>query len=82
MEATVVKPNDTYEATTVDTPDNFKKKLEIVKENYFPSVNSTKQLFEEVEEEALASNEEQTKKVNVDPSVSAYVSALSRTVKR
>lgn len=70
------------EGVDFDTPDNFKKKLEIVKENYFPSVNSTKQLFEEVEEEALASNEEQTKKVNVDPSVSAYVSALSRTVKR
>jgi len=70
------------EGVDFDTPDNFKKKMEIVKENYFPSVNSTKQLFEEVEEEALASNEEQTKKVNVDPSVSAYVSALSRTVKR
>lgn len=70
------------EGVDFDTPENFKKKLEIVKENYFPSVTSTKQLFEEVEEEALASNEEQTKKVNVDPSVSAYVSALSRTVKR
>ena len=70
------------EGVDFDTPENFKKKMEIVKENYFPSVTSTKQLFEEVEEEALASNEEQTKKVNVDPSVSAYVSALSRTVKR
>lgn len=70
------------EGVDFDTPDNFKKKLEIVKENYFPSVNSTKQLFEEIEEEALASNEEQTKKIAVDPSVNAYVSALSRTVKR
>ena len=70
------------EGVDFDTPENFMKKLEIVKENYFPSVTSTKQLFEEVEEEALASNEEQTKRVAVDPSVSAYVSALSRTVKK
>ncbi|NDG33292.1 hypothetical protein EB118_24900 [bacterium] len=70
------------EGVDFDTPDNFKKKLEIVKENYFPSVNSIKQLFEEVEDEALASNEEQIKKVTNDPSVSAYVSALSRTVKK
>ncbi|NDC95872.1 hypothetical protein EB118_18635 [bacterium] len=71
------------EGVDFDTPENFKKKLEIVKDNYFPSVISTKQLFEEVEEEALAFNEEQTKKVvAVDPSVSAYVSALSRTVKK
>lgn len=70
------------EGVDFDTPENFMKKLEIVKENYFPSVTSTKQLFEEVEEEALASNEEQTKRVTVDPSVSAYVSALSRTVKK
>ena len=70
------------EGVDFDTPDNFKKKLEIVKENYFPSLNTTKQLFEEVEEEALASNEGQTKMSAVDPSVSAYVSALSRTVKK
>jgi hypothetical protein len=70
------------EGVDFDTPDNFKKKLEIVKENYFPSLNTTKQLFEEVEEEALASNEVQTKMSAVDPSVSAYVSALSRTVKK
>ena len=70
------------EGVDFDTPENFKKKMEIVKENYFPSINSTKQLFEEVEEEALASNEGQRKTVSVDPSVSAYVSALSRTVKR
>ncbi|NBW12472.1 MAG: hypothetical protein EBR82_31020, partial [Caulobacteraceae bacterium] len=70
------------EGVDFDTPENFKKKMEIVKENYFPSINSTKQLFEEVEEEALASNEGQRKTVSVDPSVSAYVSALSRTVKK
>jgi len=70
------------EGVDFDTPENFRKKMEIVKENYFPSVNSLKQLFDEIEEEALALNEEQTKRIAVDPSVSAYVSALSRTVKK
>jgi len=70
------------EGVDFDTPDNFKKKLEIVKENYFPSVNSTKQLFEDVEEEALASNEEPKAKPSNDPQVSAYVTALSRTLKK
>jgi len=70
------------EGVDFDTPDNFKKKMEIVKENYFPSVNSTKQLFEDVEEEALASNEEPKAKPSNDPQVSAYVTALSRTLKK
>lgn len=71
------------EGVDFDSPETFKKKMEIVKENYFPSIKSTKQLFEQVEEEALASNEDEKAEVKTaDPAVNAYVSALSRTLKK
>jgi len=71
------------EGVDFDNSDNFKKKLELVKENYFPSTNSSKQLNEEAEDEALALNEETTASPKTgDRAVNAYVSALSRTLKK
>ena len=71
------------EGVDFDNSDNFKKKLELVKDNYFPSTNSSKQLNEEAEDEALALNEETTASPKTgDKAVNAYVSALSRTLKK
>jgi hypothetical protein len=71
------------EGVDFDNSENFKKKLELVKENYFPSTNSSKQLNEEAEDEALALNEETTASPKTgDKAVNAYVSALSRTLKK
>ena len=71
------------EGVDFDSSENFKKKLELVKENYFPSTTSSKQLNEEAEDEALALNEETTASPKTgDRAVNAYVSALSRTLKK
>lgn len=61
-----------------DSVENFRKKLEIVKENYFPADKGTKtqSLMEEVEE----SQEQQTAPTN--STVSVYAKAISRTVKK
>ena len=71
------------EGVDFDSADNFKKKLELVKENYFPSTTSSKKLNEEAEDEALALNEETKASPKTgDIAVNAYVSALSRTLKK
>lgn len=71
------------EGVDFDSAENFKKKLELVKENYFPSTSTSKQLNEEAEDEALALNEETTASPKTgDKAVNAYVSALSRTLKK
>ena len=71
------------EGVDFDNSENFKKKLELVKENYFPSTTSSKKLNEEAEDEALALNEETTASPKTgDKAVNAYVSALSRTLKK
>lgn len=67
------------EGVEFDSPDNFRKKLEIVKENYFPSdKTSSKQqnLLEEVNEEG------QKETIHTDSLVSKYATAISRTVKK
>lgn len=66
------------EGVEFDSPENFLKKLEIVKENYFPSdKSSTKptQLIEEV-------NGEGQDTVQVNSTVARYATAISRTVKK
>lgn len=71
------------EGVDFDSAENFKKKLELVKENYFPSTTTSKQLNEEAEDEALALNEEiKASPKTGDMAVNAYVSALSRTLKK
>lgn len=66
------------EGVDFDSADNFRKKLEIVKENYFPTDKGTKtqSLMEEVEE----SQEQQPAPTNSP--VSMYAKAISRTVKK
>lgn len=67
------------EGVEFDSPDNFRKKLEIVKENYFPSEKTSQNhqnLFEEVTEEG------QTQTVHKNTMVEKYATAISRTVKK
>lgn len=67
------------EGVEFDSPDNFRKKLEIVKENYFPSEKTTSKqqnLFEEVTEEG------QTQTVQTNTQVAKYATAISRSVKK
>jgi len=68
------------EGVTFDTAESFRKKLEIVKENYFPSekVAAGKQnLLEEVQEDA-----DTKPAAPVNSPVSIYAQAISRTVKK
>jgi hypothetical protein len=58
--------------------ENFKKKLEIVKENYF---KTEKPAVSNIETETFE-GEVVTEEVVVDPRVKSYVSAISRTVKK
>jgi hypothetical protein len=67
------------EGVEFDSPEIFRRKLEIVKENYFPSEKtSSKQqnLFEEVTEEG------QTDTIQTNSIVEKYATAISRSVKK
>ena len=69
------------EGVQFDTVDNYRKKLEIVKENYFPSektAGKAQSLLEEVNEDQGQPQATQS----VDSSVSFYAKAISRTVKK
>ena len=66
------------EGVEFDTAENYRKKLELVKENYFPTEKVVKQnLMEEVNED----NAETTKAPANSP-VNVYAQAISRTVKK
>lgn len=58
--------------------DSYKKKLSVVKETYF---SSTKPQTSNIEEETFE-GEVTEKTVSYDPSVSRYVQAISRTIKK
>lgn len=68
------------EGVEFDSVDNYRKKLEIVKENYFPSdkpAGSKQNLLEQLNED----NVEPTK-ATVNSPVTMYAQAISRTVKK
>jgi len=65
------------EGIDYDGDDDFRSKLEVVKENYFP--NKAVQL--EVDEVALEDNEDQESKAT-DPAMQMYSAAISRTIKK
>jgi hypothetical protein len=68
------------EGVEFDTAESYRKKLEIVKENYFPSekpVAGAKALMEQVEESS-----EQPASAPANSIVSQYAKAISRTVKK
>lgn len=64
------------EGIEADDTEAYQKKLEMIKENYF----TTKVVTEEAEEEPLEDATENT--VAIDPEMSRYAQAISRTVKR
>jgi hypothetical protein len=66
------------EGVEFDSPENYRSKLVIVKENYFPSekTSSKQNLFEEVIEEG------QETTVPSNSVVAKYATAISRTVKK
>ena len=68
------------EGVVFDDVESFRKKLEIVKENYFPAdkpASGAKSLMEEVQEET-----EQKASAPANSPVSFYAQAISRTVKK
>lgn len=68
------------EGVEFDTAESYRKKLEIVKENYFPSEKpaaGAKTLMEQVEE-----SNEQPASAPANSPVSFYAQAISRTVKK
>lgn len=60
--------------------DNFKKKLEIVKETYFKT--DKKPATTNIEEETFEGESVTEQPKAIDPSVNRYVAAISRTVKK
>lgn len=62
-----------------DSPENYEKKLQIVKENYFTNETAPKKqdLNEEIEHEAQPASVK-----HVNSTVAQYASAISRTVKK
>ncbi len=68
------------EGVQFDSVESYRKKLEIVKENYFPaekSASSKQNLLEQINEENV-----EPAKATVNSPVSAYAQAISRTVKK
>lgn len=68
------------EGVEFDSVDNYRKKLEIVKENYFPSdkpASAKQNLLEQINEENV-----EPAKATVNSPVSMYAQAISRTVKK
>ena len=59
--------------------DTYKKKLMIIKENYFKSENTS--YSSNIEEETFE-GDVSTTNVNVDPGVNRYVQAISRSIKK
>lgn len=68
------------EGVVYDNAENYRKKLEIVKENYFPAEKTSgkQNLLEEVDED----NAEKPKAVKEVSAVSFYADAISRTAKK
>lgn len=75
----IEKLNALSEGVEFDSVEGYRKKLEIVKENYFPSDKPTSKqnLLEQVEEESA-----EPAKATVNSPVSFYAQAISRTVKK
>ena len=68
------------EGVEFDSLENYRKKLEIVKENYFPAekpAGAKQNLLEQINEENV-----EPAKATVNSPVSAYAQAISRTVKK
>jgi hypothetical protein len=66
------------EGVEFDSAENYRKKLELVKENYFPVEKSGKQnLLEQIEEDNA-----EPQKATVNSPVSFYAQAISRTAKK
>ena len=68
------------EGVEYDSAENYRKKLEIVKENYFPAEKTSgkQNLLEQIDED----NVEKPKAAVVDSPVSFYAQAISRTAKK
>ena len=69
------------EGVEFDSATNYRKKLEIVKENYFPTDKSAGKAQQSLLEEVSEDNAEPTK-ASVNSPVSFYAQAISRTVKK
>ncbi len=78
----VEKLRQLSEGIDFDGNESYKKKLLLVKENYFPSQQSQSQIIKE-EDEAIGNNDlaEDTQIKFQDESVKRYFSAISRTTK-
>lgn len=67
------------EGLSYDTEDGFKNKLAAIRENFFQkTAENQKQLSESVVTDEPVIIEEETRAPQIDPSINAYVSALTR----
>ena len=75
----VEKLRQLAEGIDFDDPENYKKKLNLVKENYFPTNKASEELKEE--EEAIGNNDlSEEKQVSFqDPSIKRYFNSIART---
>ncbi len=77
----VEKLRQLAEGIDFDGTDNYKRKLLLVKENYFPSKPAAQDLKEE--DEAIGNNDlSEEKQVSFqDPSIKRYFNSIARTSK-
>jgi hypothetical protein len=77
----VEKLRQLAEGIDFDGSDNYKRKLVLVKENYFPSKPASQDLKEE--EEAIGNNDlnEESQVSFQDPSIKRYFNSIARTSK-
>jgi hypothetical protein len=79
----VEKLRQLAEGITFEDAESYQKKLNLVKENYFPTQASATAQHVAEEDEAIGNNDltEDTKVTFQDPSVKRYFNAISRTTK-
>tara|TARA_Y100001973_G_C5207168_1_gene342420 strand:- start:805 stop:1827 length:1023 start_codon:yes stop_codon:yes gene_type:complete len=66
------------EGIEYDDLEDFSKKLDVIKENYFASKSESPDVFQENDEPL----EEAEEKAAIDPSMERYASAITRTIKK
>lgn len=77
----VEKLRQLAEGIDFDSSEGYKKKLMLVKENYFPTKQASQEIVEE--EEAIGNNDlsEETKVSFQDPAIKRYFNSIARTSK-
>jgi len=79
-ESQVVKMESLAEGVEFESAEDYKEKLETIKENYFPQEEVSESVAFDDQEEAIELDEET--QVSIDPGMQAYADAITRSIKK